>query len=137
MDTEHELPASLVKRASVRGKEYAWRLEDIPAVIEAARTAGLVSLGGQLQFRLPDGGTCECYWIEVDTLREDNKAATWKARVQLTAEVAQRQFSKLPSKDALVAEGRKAFAPYLAEAEEAGQSPHDLMWFVWYLENRP
>ena len=57
--TELRLPHDLLQRASLRGSEYAWPIEDIPKVIEAARQANLASIGGQLQFRLPDGGTCE------------------------------------------------------------------------------
>jgi hypothetical protein len=133
MNAEKALPPELIRRAWLSGSEYAWSLEDIPHVIEAARTAQLINIGGQLQFRLPDGGTAECYWIEVDTYREVDEALPWETRVQLTAEVAKRQFAALPPKDALVEEGRKAFAPYLAEAEKSGYSTADLMWFVWYV----
>ena len=70
LDIEQALPSKLVGRASLRGREHAWSLDDIPNVIEAAREAQLISIGGQLQFRLPDGGTCECYWIEVSDVGE-------------------------------------------------------------------
>ncbi len=133
LDIEQALPSKLVGRASLRGREHAWSLDDIPNVIEAAREAQLISIGGQLQFRLPDGGTCECYWIEVDTYREVDKALPWQERVQLTARAALRQFVELPPRDALLEEGRKAFGQHLAAAEVAGQSPADLMCFVWYL----
>src|SRR5258708_4550498 len=62
---ESRLPQHLIERASKRGRELAWSLDDIPEVIEAARDANLVSVGGQLQFRFQDGTTCECYWVEV------------------------------------------------------------------------
>jgi hypothetical protein len=42
------LPPDLLARALLAGNEYAWPLADIPAVIEAARAANLVSVGGQL-----------------------------------------------------------------------------------------
>jgi len=51
------LAVDLLARASLRGNEYAWPIADIPMVIDAARAANLVSIVGQLQFRLPDGGT--------------------------------------------------------------------------------
>ena len=130
---EQALPPELIRRASLRGREYAWSLDDIPDVIEAARAARLINIGGQLQFRLPEGGTCECYWIEVDTYRDVDKALPWDARVQLTAEAAQRQFAALPPKDVLVEEGGKGFGPHLAEAEKAGHEIADLMCFVWYV----
>jgi hypothetical protein len=65
---EVRLPAEILTKGSLRGGEYAWRVDDIPLVIDAAREAGLVSIGGQLQFRGPEF-TCECYWVEVDTYK--------------------------------------------------------------------
>ena len=82
---EGALPPVLLGRASLVGNEYAWRVDDIPNVIEAARAANLVSIGGQLQFRLPDGGTCECYWVQVDTYQSVDRALPWKVRVERTA----------------------------------------------------
>ena len=70
MASEKSLPDHILSRATVRGNEYAWKTGDIPKVIEAARAAQLASIGGQLQLRLHDEGTCECYWVEVDTYRE-------------------------------------------------------------------
>jgi len=57
---ELRLPRDFLRRAVVRCTECAWPIADIPKVIDAARQANLASVGGQLQFRLPDGGTCEC-----------------------------------------------------------------------------
>jgi hypothetical protein len=130
---ESALPPDLVARASLRGNEYAWRVDDIPNVIEAARAANLVNVGGQLQFRIPDGGTCECYWVEVDTYRAVDRALPWKARVERTAEVAARDFESLRSRFDFMSEGRKAFAPYLSELEAEGLDPADSMCFVWYV----
>lgn len=92
--SETLLPSDLLARASLRGAEYAWRLDDIPLVIEAARSINLVSLGGQLQFRLPDGGTCECHWVEVDASLSEEKLP-WGERVSRSAEVAAREFAAL------------------------------------------
>jgi hypothetical protein len=59
------LPSPILAKAALRGKEYAWAFADVETVIEAARSAGLATLGGQAQFRLPDA-TCEMYWREAD-----------------------------------------------------------------------
>jgi hypothetical protein len=85
-------PPEVLQGASLAGNEYEWRVKDIPDVIEAARLSNLISIGGQLQFRLPDGGTCECYWVEVDTYKSVDKALPWQERVTRTAEVALRDF---------------------------------------------
>ena len=95
--TESRLPLDVLQRASLRGNEYAWPIEDIPKVIEAARQANLASIGGQLQFRLPDGGTCECYWIEVDTYKSVPASLPWQERINQTAAVALADFSRLLS----------------------------------------
>ncbi len=121
------LPAELLNRASLRGNEYAWPLADIPNVIEAARVANLLNIGGQLQFRLPDGGICECYWVEVDTFQTVSKDQPWKARVEAAANEASAAFGDLPSRYDFVAEGRKAFAEHLDKLSD----PASAMCFVW------
>jgi len=103
--TELRLPHAILQRASLRANEYAWPIEDIPNVIEAARQANLASIGGQLQFRLPDGGTCECYWVEVDTYKSVPASLPWQERVDQTAAVALADFSHLLSKFDFVTEG--------------------------------
>ena len=128
---ERHLPKDLLDRASLRGKEYAWRVDDIPEVIEAARRAGLVSIGGQLQFRLPDGGICECYWVEVDTYRSVSKELPWTERVARTADVASADFTRLASEYDFLEEGRRAFR--MGQVEHRDESPAEMMWFVWYV----
>ena len=105
--TESRLPLDILQRASLRGNGYAWPIEDIPKVIEAARQASLASIGGQLQFRRPDGGTCECYWIEVDTYKSVPTSLPWGERINQTAAVARADFSRLLSKFDFAAEGRR------------------------------
>lgn len=130
---ETTLPPDLFARASLAGNEYAWPIADIPTVIEAARVANLVSIGGQLQFRLPNGGTCECYWVEVDTYKSVDKALPWKERVLGTAVAAKADFFALQERFDFMAEGRKAFPAYLDSLLADGRDPADGMWFVWYL----
>ena len=90
---EARLPAEILAKASLRGvdDEYAWRLDDIPFVIGAARAVGLANIGGQLQFRGPEF-TCECYWVEVDTYKAMPTDLPFDVRVDLTADTAKRAF---------------------------------------------
>jgi hypothetical protein len=127
------LPKQILDRASLRGKEYAWRIADIPAVIEAARKAGFVNIGGQLQFRIPDGGTCECCWVNVDTYKAVSKVLPWNERVNKTADAALAEFTRLASQYDFLEEGRRAFGAHLKKIEERGESPTEAMCFVWYL----
>lgn len=133
--TDTLLPEDLIARASLRGSEYAWPISDIPKVIEAARSCGLVSIGGQLQFRFPDGPTCECYWVEVDTYKAMPEIITsWSDLVALSAEAAKATFEKLLETYDFVEEGRKAFTQVFSDFEKCGQDASDAMCFVWYLK---
>ena len=127
---ELRLPRHLIERASKDG-EFAWSIDDVPAVIEAARDANLASIGGQLQFRFP-GATCECYWVEVDTYKSVPSWASWQERVDRTAAVARAEFALLLRKFNFLAEGRNSFPEVFAETERRGQDPARAMWFVWY-----
>lgn len=133
--TKSRLPLDVLQHASLRGNEYAWPIEDIPKVIEAARQANLASIGGQLQFRLPDRGTCECYWIEVDTYKSVPASLPWQERINQTAAVALADFSRLLSKFDFVAEGRQSFAEHFNRLEAEGGDPTQTMCFVWYLDD--
>jgi hypothetical protein len=126
-----QLPKGLLSRASLRGNEYAWRVEDIPEVIIAARDANLLNIGGQLQFRLPDGVTCECYWIDVDTHKSVPSDQDWDARVAQSAATALADFKRLQAEFDFIAEGKQAFDKHLA-----GENPDEAMWFVWYVKDQ-
>jgi hypothetical protein len=62
---ESRLPEAIRELGDLRGNEYAWRRHDLSRVFDAAKAARLANLGGQVQFRLPDG-TCELYWQNFD-----------------------------------------------------------------------
>lgn len=128
------LPADLLARASLRGSEFAWPVDAIPEVIEAARRANLVSLGGQLQFRLPGGGTCECYWVQVDTYQSVNKTLPWPERVTQTAQISALDFADLQRTVDFLAAGREGFARHLDKEVAEGRDPQSSMCFVWYLQ---
>jgi hypothetical protein len=137
LNPETRLPADLLARASLAGKEYAWHPDDIPAVIEAARAANLVNIGGQLQFRFPWGGTCECYWVEVNTgVSAGNNALSWRDRVELSAEGALRDFAKLRAEVDFLAAGMEGFGKHLDAFRAEGGDPADAMCFVWYIEGQ-
>ena len=131
---ESRLPRHLIERALNGSGELAWTRDDIPAVIEAARDANLVNIGGQLQFRFPDGGTCECYWVEVDTYKTVPTSASWQERVDQTAIAAMAEFSQLSTKFDFLAEGHNSFAEVFAEYERRGRDAARAMCFVWYVE---
>ena len=129
---ERHLPPEVLERASLRGNEYAWPAADIPLVIEAVRLSNLVNIGGQLQFRFPDGATCECYWVEVDMYKTVPESLPWAERVVQSATVALRDFEAISSKYDFFEEGRQNFSPAFKEVEVYGYDAHQAMCFVWY-----
>ncbi|HTK84681.1 MAG TPA: hypothetical protein VL625_06300 [Patescibacteria group bacterium] len=138
-DPEEYLPKNIIKRARLSGDDHAWRIKDIPDVIEAARVAGVLNIGGQLQFIIPEesgGGICECYWIEVDTYKHVRDTLPWEARVAKAAEVALVEFEKLKKKHDFLKEGRKFAGGVLTDRGKPVTGIEDMMWFVWYIEAR-
>ncbi len=129
------LPKRLLSQASLRGREYSWPVDIIPQVIDAARTAMLVNIGGQLQFRFPDGTTCECYWIEVDALKLVAGDLPWAEKVAMSADTALAEFHKVQSRWQFVEEGKKVFPKWITEFEASGGDLQNAMCFVWYLES--
>ena len=132
---ERLLPDAVTARATLRGNEYAWPIGDIPMVIEAAKAANLINIGGQLQFRIPEGGTCECYWVEVDTFKEVSTDLSWPERVTARAAAALSQFKILCNQYDFVAEGRSAFGAHLNDFESQGGDISEALCFVWYVES--
>jgi hypothetical protein len=130
---ETALPPKLLESGRLRGNEWAWPICDIPDVIEAARLRNLLSIGGQLQFRFPEG-TCELYWIEVNTSRVVPSNLPWRERVEQTAAVALSQFQALQAHYDFLAEGQSSFGQHLQHFRAGGGDMRDAMCFVWYLK---
>ena len=64
---DERLPPDVTDGASLRGNEYAWTISSFPKALVNAKCHGYACLGGQFQFRLPDGSTCEMYWLDSDS----------------------------------------------------------------------
>ena len=61
------LPPDITQGATLRGNEYGWIVSTFPSAVAKAEVRGYACLGGQFQFRLEDGSTCEMYWLEADS----------------------------------------------------------------------
>lgn len=130
-------PDILQSVACRSGNEWGWQPETIPLVIDEAEKLGLLNLGGQLQFLMPEG-TCECYWIEVDALADELEGLAWPERVTLAAAAARRQIADIGYRYDFIEEGRRAFAAQFTAYEATGGDVRDRMCFIWYVEaNRP
>ena len=129
---EQSLPKDILSKASISpGGEHAWKMEDIPEVIEAARAAGLANLGGQPQFQDPIG-TAEPYWLNFEpTERKANES--WHRYIDRSATETLAAFNNLCQSTDFEREGCKNW-PHIKEAKEKGINPTEHLWFVLYFE---
>jgi len=130
---EETLPKVLISKASITpGGEYAWKMDDIPKVIEAARIAGLANLGGQPQFQGPIG-TAEPYWLNFDP-SDRNAKENWQQYVNRAAAETLEAFKRLCKETDFDEEGVKNLK-HIKEAKEKGLNVTEHLWFVLYFES--
>jgi hypothetical protein len=96
MSTDHPLPPEITEGAVQRGNEYAWSIAAFPNALSKAGGAGYACLGGQFQFRLDDGGTCEMYWLAADST-ERTVGESWKDYSHRSCREVLRRFQSLAS----------------------------------------
>lgn len=127
LPSEGRLPPEVLGKASLRGNEYAWRLADVAHAVAAGRDAGLATLGGQVQFRTPDG-ICELYWLnsDADDRRPDED---WPNYVARSADQVLRGFAGMVAGADFVAEGVLHFG-HLAELRSLGHELKEYLWFA-------
>ncbi|HEV7520336.1 MAG TPA: hypothetical protein VGP89_04495 [Candidatus Angelobacter sp.] len=70
------LPPDVSQGATLRGNEYGWSVFSFPKALATAQKYGYACLGGQFQFRLDDGSTCEMYWLDADS-KERAQGESW------------------------------------------------------------
>lgn len=128
--SEKQLPAEILERAHVQSGELAWRPSDIPDVIEAAKRANLVSLGGNLQVRVPSGKLGESIYASVDTGRIPDDMP-WERRVEETAKAALNDFLSLQRECDFHAVACESFPSLLEEVQAAWGNPKDAIYFSW------
>jgi len=75
--SDQPLPPEIAEGATLQGNEYGWGVSSFPNALSKAQDAGYACLGGQFQFRLDDGSTCEMYWLEADSC-ERTAGESWE-----------------------------------------------------------
>ena len=97
----------------------------------AGRECGLANLGGQLQFRIPEG-TCELYWLKaVSEGRRPNEE--WQDYVARTADEVLFRFRLLQSRTDIVNEGISNFS-ILRQMHDQGMALDQFLCFVLYFD---
>lgn len=123
-----DLPLEMVATAVRDGNEYGWRRNEVQATILMAKGKNLACLGGQVQFRLPDG-TCELYWHCYDPPSQRNDE-NWQSYVERSNEEAFALFEQLPSDQELLDEAKEW--PFLKAKMESGVNIEEYLIFILY-----
>ncbi len=99
-------------------------------MIEAIRDADLVSLGGDPQFRFPDGSVAELPDGGIDITCVENTGLSWARQVEASAKEATDLIAEL-SPASLVQEGWSRFYLAFSEQKAAGYDPADYLYLTW------
>jgi hypothetical protein len=127
---EEKLPKELLDKASVsKGGEHAWKREDVPSVLQAAKAAHLACLGGQPQFQGPIG-TAEPYWLSYNP--GSRKAGeSWEDYVIRSNDETLEAFNKRCVETDFLKEAMSW--KHIQEAVEKDViNPLDHLWFILY-----
>ena len=127
------LPTDVIETATLRGQEYAWPPFAFLEALHRAAEHGLVCVGGQFQFRIADGPTCEMYWVEIDT---DGRRASesWSNYVTRSTKEVEREFTKLMRETDFQKEAGSWDFKQETEKDPSFR-PLDHLCFVAYFEN--
>jgi len=130
---EELLPKEIIEKAHISpGGEYAWRKEDIPSVLETAKSMGLATIGGQPQF-IMSGNIYETHWIGYDsTGRKPNES--WESYVSRSAEEVLGWFGRVCLETDFRTEA--ITCDFMREKmEKEDFNPIDFLWFVVYFDS--
>ena len=130
MNSEELLPQTVLSKASIRGKEYAWQKDDVKEAILAARQQNLATLGGEVQFRIPNG-TCELYWLNFDPA-DKSDSEIWQDYVVQSAHECITNFNDLCMTTDFVKLGKENFEVLrnMSETEDIGIYLCFVLYFV-------
>jgi hypothetical protein len=118
------LPAEITKGASLRGNEYGWPISAFPEALAKAKSLGFACIGGQFQFRLPDG-IYEIYWLSADA-GERRDGELWSDFSNRSCAEVLSKFGDLISKTDFIKE---------ASTLRLDQSALDNLVFIAYFES--
>ena len=91
------LPPQLLQGATLRANEYGWSVAAFPDALAEAEGRDYACLGGQFQFRLDEGGTCEMYWLNADS-KDRAHGESWADYCHRSGEEVRNGFQRLVDK---------------------------------------
>lgn len=128
-ESEEKLPREILSRVVKSGKEYGWRKDDAIQAIEAAMCVGLATLGGEIQFVLPEG-TCELYGQGSESGKQ-KQGEVWADYVIRSGRECIAIVRKIVSEVDLIREGTEHFN-ILHEKAAQGMNLEDYLVFILY-----
>ena len=126
-----QLPEDIYKKSIRSGNEYGWRQADFPSVIEAIRKASMAIIGGQVQYKFPDG-ICELYWLSYDT-DERSIDEDWDAYCNRTAKECLAKFELLISTKNIDQEALEW--PFIQTKKNQGIDINQFQIFILYFND--
>src|SRR5262249_53618034 len=129
---EQLLSPSVLGKATLRGKEYAWPVAAVEEAVTAAAAAGLAIVGGQFQFRIPEG-TCELYWLSADS-SEQLGDEPWESYVNRSAAEVLDQIAAIRQRTDFGSEALQW--PVLAKLHAQGVDLNQYLCFVLYFASK-
>jgi hypothetical protein len=129
-----ELPDELTEGASLRGKEFAWGVDEFPKVLAVASRQGFGCRGGQFQFR-PPGATCEMYWLNACPDQRAAGEAWADYAVRSCAQVLERFNATLAGSDFIEEAKRWPDAPELTGP--SAEPLRHLCFVAYFFAERP
>jgi hypothetical protein len=127
MNANHMLPTGIAEGATLRGNEYGWIPSAFPSALVKAEAHGYACLGGQFQFRLPDGGTCEMYWLKADAAERRPKEP-WSDYAHRSCSEVRQEFERLMTTSDFKSEASN----WPRFRDEIEQKVSDVLVFVAY-----
>jgi hypothetical protein len=131
---ESKLPKEILYKASISpGGEHAWKKEDIPKVLNAAKHVGLACVGGQPQFQGPIG-IAEPYWLNYEPeLRKEDES--WESYVIRSNDETLEAFNRVCAEVDFLKEAI-TWEHIRNAVENEDINPEDHLWFVLYFNEK-
>jgi len=130
-----KLPEAILNLADRSSNEEAWRIEDVPRVLDLASEYGLACIGGQFQFR---GliGTAEMYWLNADSLPQLPEE-DWEPYVERANSEVRESFDRICRETDFDAEAMTW--EHIRESLASGvlSDPKEHLYFVAYFSQDP
>jgi len=131
-EPEEKLPQEILSRAVMSGRESGWRKDDVIQAIEAAARVGLATIGGEIQFVLPEG-TCELYWLGYDS-GEQQPGEAWANYVTRSSRECIAAIRRITSQIDLIREGTENFTLLHEEAAQGVNLEYYLVFILYFVD---